>query len=117
MQQKRGLKYPLTIADGGLQTSEGSEAKGEEIRSVIETRFFERVMRADYGVSDHTLEILNPHLVNSEFTTSISRNVRGLSSLSVQGDWRSQGEDGVYSMYVIYGTGNQSQSLQFNLAR
>ena len=113
----RGLKYPLTISNGNLATSEGVVAKGEEIRSVVETRFFERVMRADYGVSDHTLEILDPNLVNSEFTNSISTNVSGLGSLSVQGDWRTRGEEGIYDVYILYSVGDKPEELRFSLAQ
>jgi hypothetical protein len=110
--QRTGLRYPLTVENGNLATSSGVTAKGEEVRSVVETRFYERVMRADYGVSDHTLEILDPHLITSEFQTSISTNVRDISPLSVKGDWR-KGDDGIFDVYVFYSGNN---SLKFSLA-
>lgn len=112
----RGLTYPLTIVDGNLGTSIDFELKTQEIRSVIETRFYERVMRADYGVSDHTLDVLDPGLVNSELQTAISDNVKGLSSLSVQGDWLSEGDNGIYKIAISYAVNGVPQPpLQFSL--
>lgn len=113
----RGLTYPLTIVNGNLGTSTDFELKSQEIRSVIETRFYERVMRADYGVSDHTLDILDPGLINSEMQTSIYDNVQGLTSLSVQGDWLTAGDNGLYKVAIMYAINGVPQPpLQFSLA-
>lgn len=115
--EKTGLAYPLQIKDGNLLTSKGVQAKAEEIRSVVETRFFERVMRADYGVSDHSLTIIDPYLISSEFQNSISSSVKELSTLSVTGDWRTRGEEGIFDVYVRYGYGNNEPvQVKFALA-
>lgn len=113
----RGIKYPLTIQNGNLATSTDFDLVSEQIRSIVETRFFERVMRADYGVGDHTLEVMNPGLINSEFQTSIAEYVSGLSSLSVNGDWSTSGEDGVYRVFISYAINGVPQPpLQFSLS-
>lgn len=113
----RGLTYPLTIVNGNLGTSTDMALKTQEIRSVVETRFFERVMRADYGVSDHTLDVMDPGLINSEMQTSISENVSGLTSLTVSGDWQTSGEDGIYRVFIIYAVNGVPQPpLRFSLS-
>jgi diphthamide synthase (EF-2-diphthine--ammonia ligase) len=113
----RGLTYPLTIVDGNLGTSVDYSLIAQQVRSVVETRYYERVMRANYGVADNILDIMNPGQINSEFQASISANVANLSSLSVTGDWKSGGEDGIYHMYIQYSVNGVPQPpLQFSLA-
>lgn len=113
----RGIKYPLSINNGNLATSTDFELKSEQIRSVVETRFFERVMRADYGVGEHTLEVIDPGLINSEFHSSIQEQVSDLSSLSVKGDWKSSGDSGVYRVSVSYEVNGVPQPpIQFSLS-
>jgi hypothetical protein len=114
----RGLTYPLTIVNGNLGVSTDYSLKTQQIRSVVETRFYERVMRADYGVSDHTLDIMDPGLINSEMQTAIIEYVDGLSALTVTGDWETSGDDGVYRVFIIYSAGGKPQPpLQFSLGR
>lgn len=114
----RGLRYPLTISNGNLATSTDYDLKTQQIRSVIETRFYERVMRADYGVSDHTLDIIDPGLINSEFQTAILEYVDGLSGLTVQGDWLSSGDDGLYRVFIVYSVNGVPQPpLRFSLSK
>ena len=98
----RGISYPLRIENGNLAVSTDYSLKAQQIRSVIETRFFDRVMRADYGVGDHTLEVMNPGQINSEFQTSIAKEVEGLTSLAVSGDWITGGDDGIYRVFIVY---------------
>lgn len=113
----RGIAYPLSVSNGNLSVKTDYELKAQEIRSVIETRFFERVMRADYGVGDHTLEIMNPSQINSEFQTSIMQEVKNLTALDVSGDWITEGEDGIYKMFIVYSIeGIPQPPLQFTLA-
>lgn len=74
-------------------------------------------MRADYGVGDHTLDIIDPGLINSEMQTSIKAYVNGLTSLSVNGDWLTAGDDGVYRVSVIYAiNGIPQPPLNFSLS-
>ena len=113
----RGLKYPLQVVNGNLATSIDYDLKAQEILSVVQTRYFERVMRASYGVSDKTLDVINPGLINSEIQTSISQNVSGLTALSVQGDWVSEGDNGLYKVFIVYAVeGIPQPPLEFALA-
>lgn len=48
----RGVSYPLTISNGSLQLSTDIQLIKESIFSVLETRFFERIMRPGYGTPD-----------------------------------------------------------------
>lgn len=113
----RGITYPLTVVNGNLGTSVDYSLVSQHIRSVVETRYYERVMRANYGVADNILDVMNPGQINSEFQASISANVPELSQLSVTGDWQSEGEDGIYHMYIQYSVNGVPQPpLQFTLA-
>jgi hypothetical protein len=113
----RGLNYPLKIVNGNLATNTDYSLTTQQIRSVLETRYFERVMRATYGTDDFVLEILDPSQVNSSIQYSIKQNVPGLTSLNVSGSWQKTGEDGLYLVYVEYGVNGVPQPpLQFALA-
>lgn len=113
----RGISYPLRAANGNLATSTDYELVTQQIRSVIETRYFERVMRAEYGIGDYVLEILDPGQINSAIQYSILQNVAGLSDLSVTGDWRSAGDDGLYRVFIQYAVNGVPQPpLNFALA-
>ncbi len=113
----RGITYPLTVDNGNLSTSTDYALITQQIRSVIETRYYERVMRADYGIGDYVLEILDPGQINSAIQYSILQNVDGLSDLSVTGDWRSQGDDGIYRVFIQYAVNGVPQPpLSFTLA-
>ena len=98
----RGISYPLTVVNGNLATSTDYSLITQQIRSIVETRYYERVMRAEYGIGDYVLEILDPGLINSAIQYSILQNVEGLSDLSVLGDWITNGEDGLYRVFIQY---------------
>jgi hypothetical protein len=113
----RGITYPLKVDNGNLSISIDYALITQQIRSVIETRYYERVMRADYGIGDYVLEILDPGQINSAIQYSILQNVDGLSDLSVTGDWRSQGDDGIYRVFIQYAVNSVPQPpLSFTLA-
>jgi hypothetical protein len=113
----RGLTYPLTVTNGNLATSTDYDLVTQQIRSVLETRYYERVMRASYGIGDYVLEVLDPGQINSAIQYSILQNVEGLSELSVQGDWISEGEDGVYKVVINYAVNGATQApLNYTLA-
>jgi hypothetical protein len=113
----RGITYPLTVVNGNLATSTDFSLVTQQIRSVLETRYYERVMRADYGIGDYVLEILDPGQINSAIQYSILQNVEGLSELSVIGDWITEGDDGVYKVVISYAVGGVPQpSLTYSLA-
>ncbi len=113
----RGLTYPLTVANGNLATSTDYDLVTQQIRSVLETRYYERVMRASYGIGDYVLEVLDPGQINSAIQYSILQNVEGLSELSVQGDWATSGDDGVYKVIINYAVNGATQApLNYTLA-
>jgi hypothetical protein len=113
----RGITYPLTVSEGNLATSVDYALVSQQIRSVIETRYYERVMRADYGIGDYILEILDPTQINSAIQTSIYENVNGLTGLSVVGDWITDGDNGLYTIYIEYEVNGVPQPpLNFTLA-
>jgi hypothetical protein len=113
----RGLTYPLTVVNGNLGTSTDYATVTQQIRSVLETRYYERVMRAEYGIGDYVLEILDPGQINSAIQYSILQNVQGLSDLSVTGDWQTGGDDGLYRVFIQYSINGQPQPpLNFTLA-
>jgi hypothetical protein len=113
----RGITYPLTAVNGNLATSTDYALVTQQIRSVIETRYYERVMRAEYGIGNYVLEVLDPGQINSAIQYGILQNVAGLSDLSVIGDWKSQGEGGVYKVYIQYAVNGVPQPpLNFTLA-
>jgi hypothetical protein len=113
----RGLTYPLTVANGNLATSTDYALVTQHIRSVLETRYYERVLRAEYGIGNYVLEILDPGQINSAIQYSILQNVDGLSELNVQGDWVTEGDDGVYKIVINYAIDGAMQApLNFTLA-
>lgn len=113
----RGLTYPLTVVNGNLATSTDYALITQQIRSVIETRYYERVLRAEYGIGNYVLEILDPGQINSAIQYSVLQNVAGLTDLSVTGDWRTQGDDGLYKVYIQYAVNGVPQPpLNFTLA-
>jgi hypothetical protein len=113
----RGISYPLRVDNGNLATSTDYALITQQIRSVVETRYYERVMRAEYGIGDYVLEILDPGLINSAIQYSILQNVQGLSDLSVTGNWRSDGDNGLYKVLIQYEVNGILQPpLNFTLA-
>ena len=113
----RGITSPLTVENGNLTTSVDYALTTQQIRSVVETRYFERVMRAEYGIGDYVLEIIDPGQINSAIQFSILQNVAGLTDLSVTGDWQTAGDDGIYRVFIVYSVNGVPQPpLQFALA-
>jgi hypothetical protein len=113
----RGLTYPLTVVNGNLSTSTDYFLITQQIRSVIETRYYERVMRAEYGIGDFVLGILDPGQINSSIQYSILQNVPGLSDLNVLGNWIAEGENGIYRVSIEFSVNGVHQPpLSFSLA-
>jgi hypothetical protein len=113
----RGISYPLKVSDGNLATNVDYALVTQQIRSVVETRYYERVMRAEYGIGDYVLEILDPGQINSAIQYSILQNVDGLTDLSVLGEWKTNGEDGLYNVFIEYAINGVPQpALNFSLA-
>lgn len=45
----KGIKFPFTLAEGGVETSQDLENIRESIWTILSTRRGERVMRPDFG--------------------------------------------------------------------
>lgn len=101
MTQIRGLAYPLQVSNGGLQLAEDESIVEQQIISVLETRPFERIMRADYGLPDNVFETINPAAINSKISEAILEQVGGISDLSVDGAWTG-GDNGIYAVTITY---------------
>lgn len=113
----RGITYPLTVVNGNLQTSTDYDLVSQHIRNVLETRYYQRVMRANFGIGDYVLEVLDPSQINSAIQYSILENVKGLTSLNVTGNWRSEGDNGLYYVFIEYAVNGVPQPpLNFTLA-
>ena len=68
---------------------------------VLETRWFERVMRASYGIDDMIFEVINPPVINSMLQNAIFENVVEVSACTVTGNWLSS-DDGKYDVTITY---------------
>lgn len=111
----RGLSYPLQISNGRLSLSVDAQLIEERIISVLETRPFERIMRADYGLPDDTFETIRPTAIDAKISNAIVEQVGGIQDLSVRGSW-TQGEDGIYSVTITYSVaGNLQPPLTLSL--
>jgi hypothetical protein len=97
----RGLSYPLQVSNGRLLLSEDSALVEEHIISVLETRPFERVMRADYGLKDYTFETLKPTEINAKISLAVSEEVPEAENLEVTGNFES-GDQGLYVVRITY---------------
>jgi hypothetical protein len=97
----RGLTYPLQVANGQLVLSEDNDLIAQHIYSVLETRPYERVMRADYGLQDRTFETMDPTAINAKITAAINDAVTGIQNLRVSGSWQ-KGDSGQYKVRITY---------------
>lgn len=104
----RGLSYPLEVVNGRLRLSEDSDLVAERIYSVLETRPYERVMRADYGLQDRTFETMDPLAINAKITAAITEQVGGINDLRVEGSWQ-KGDSGQYGVRITYKIGGVPQ--------
>jgi hypothetical protein len=113
----RGISYPLTVDNGNLATSTDYALINQHIRSVIETRYYERVMLANYGIGDYILDTIDPGLINSAIETSINQNVNNITGVDVTGDWISNGDNGLYRIFISYYVNGVPQPpINFTLA-
>jgi hypothetical protein len=104
----RGLSYPLEVSGGSLKLTEDNRIVEQQIISVIETRPFERVMRADYGLSDGTFDTIEPAAIDAKISEAITEQVSGISDISVKGSWTNS-ENGVYNVEILYTVSGEPQ--------
>lgn len=97
---KRGLRYPLTIINGGLAVSTDFDLIKEAIFSVLETRIFERVMRGNYGTPSFIFEtIQDPNVICEQIRISLATQIPELDEVNVTG---SISEDGVMQVQILW---------------
>ena len=99
--QIRGLTYPLTLKNGGLSVSTDVDLVSQHVLSVVETRWFERVMRASYGTDDLMFGVVKPSVINAQFQQAIEQNVPELDYVVVKGDWTNS-DSGLYRVIITY---------------
>lgn len=97
----RGLAYPLQTSNGNLAISEDTGSYEDQIMSSLETRPFERVMRADYGFDPGIFDTMEPNAINARIYNAITEQVQGLSSVEVIGNITTA-DAGLYSAVVKY---------------
>lgn len=113
---KRGIRYPLTLKNGGLAISEDYDLLQEAIFSVLETRIGERIMRVDsYGTPSYIFEtIQNPALICEQIRLSLVTQIPEVESFSVTGVIA---EDGVMDVRIEWTADDIPQPpIQYRLA-
>jgi hypothetical protein len=98
----RGLTYPLSVKNGQLSVSRDAKLVEEHVLSVLETRPFERVLRADYGLKDQIFNTINPQDINSLIILSIQENVPEVKDLEISGNWERRADEGIYNIKLSY---------------
>lgn len=112
----RGIMYPLTVSNGGLATSVDYDLVRQHVLSVIQTRWYERVMRASYGTDDYIFQVINPALINSQLQIAVEQNVPEVDDVRVNGSWL-QGDNGLYDVAISYYVNGAPQPpLSFTLS-
>lgn len=101
MARKRGLTYPLTIVNGQLGYSEDLALVEEHIISVLETRPYERVMRATYGFDPKIFDTMEPNAINARIYKAVTEEVSEVEELDVKGNVDTT-EEGLYQVTLYY---------------
>lgn len=97
----RGLSYPLRVKNGQIVLSEDNSLIEEHIISVLETRPFERVLRADYGLSDMIFNTLNPIELGAYISLSVTEQVPEVKDLEITGGWN-KSDSGIFDVTLNY---------------
>ncbi len=112
----RGLAYPLRIENGNLAVSADLVSVEDQIISVLETRPFERVMRANYGFDPGIFDVMEPNAINARIYNAVKSHVKDVTALEVQGDF-SKGDGGLYNVTIKYAvSGIPQPPLQISLS-
>jgi len=92
MAVRRGLAYPLQIEAGGLKLSEDEQLYRESIRSILETRLWERVMLPLYGTPDYVFDAAQgAGVVAQQIQIALETQIPG-PSFSVTGELSDEGD-------------------------
>ena len=76
---RQSLAYPLRFAaNGGLELATGDEVVQDRIRSILETRPREMIMRPNYGLSDQAFSAIpSPDIISERIRQAIEIQMRG----------------------------------------
>ena len=113
----RGLMYPLQTVGGNLAMSTDMALIEQQIISVIETRPFERVMRASYGWDPKIFDTMEPNAINARLYRAIIDEVKHVDALEINGKIVGD-SDGLYRVEVKYsvdGIPQPSLNLTLNM--
>jgi hypothetical protein len=114
----RGLAYPLQLgADGRLVLAEDLSTVEQNIISVLETRPFERVMRADYGFDPRIFDVMEPTAINARIWLAVTTYCPAVEDLTVEGGI-ALADSGVYNCrltYVVNGVAAPPLNLSLNI--
>ena len=111
MTEIRGLTYPLKITNGRLSLSEDLDLVSQSIMSVLETRPFERVLRANYGFDPGIFDTLEPNAINARIWQAVTDAVPEITDLQVEGSLAGA-DDGAYFVTLRYSINNVPQPPQ-----
>ncbi len=114
----RGFAYPLQLdSNGRLELAEDVSVVEQNIISVLETRPFERVMRADYGFNPGIFDTMEPTAINARIWLAVTTFVPAVTDLTVDGGI-SRADNGVYNVllkYQVNGTAAPPLNLSLNI--
>ena len=112
----RGFAYPLQLSDTGeIVLAEDVAIVEQNIISVLETRPFERVMRADYGFDPGIFDTMEPTAINARIWLAVTTFVPAVTDLSVEGGV-STADNGIYNVVLRYQVnGEQAPPLNLSL--
>lgn len=98
---QRGIRYPLTLSNGGLAVSEDIDLVKEAIFSVLETRPGERIMRFSYGTYDYIFDtVKDPGVICEQIRISLRTQIPEIDQLEVTGKID---ESGVMQVQILWG--------------
>ena len=114
----RGFSYPLQLNNAGQpMLTEDISVVEQNIISVLETRPFERVMRADYGFDPGIFDTMEPTAINARIWRAIDTYCPAVTDLTVDGGI-SKADNGTYEVLVKYkvnGTTAPPLNLSLNI--
>ena len=111
----RGFAYPLQLgSDGQLMLAQDLSVVEQNILSVIETRPFERVMRADYGFDPGIFDTMEPTAINARIWLAVTTYCPAVSDLTVEGGIATA-DNGMYNAVLKYKV-NGTQAPPLNLS-
>ena len=114
----RSFAYPLQLdLKGRLVLAEDVSVVEQNIISALETRPFERVMRADYGFDPSIFDTMEPTAINARIWLTVTTYCPTVTDLTVDGGI-SNADNGVYNAllkYKVNGTPAPPLNLSLNI--